>query len=178
MFRTPATVIGLAGAAFLAGGLAPNAFSIASMAKSEPALDRAALRQQVQASAKADRLQAPVAAQDRLTVSVVEVVGVSRATVILRDRNGQVLYSADPDGGTTTFAKDTDLPVITLREEDRGSTVQQHPAARREGNEAPSTTPQKRRNPVGCLGDVSPLARASADRSPSLCLALLDQSLS
>src|SRR5918998_906969 len=76
MFRTPATVIGLAGAAFLAGGLAPNAFSTASMAKSEPALDRAALRQQVQASAKADRLQGPVAAQDRLTVSVVEVVGV------------------------------------------------------------------------------------------------------
>jgi len=176
MFRTPATVIGLAGAAFMAGGLAPNAFGTA--AKSDTTFDRAALQQQVLASAKADRIQAPVPAQDRLTVSVVELVGVSRATVILRDRNGQVLYSSDPEAGTTTFSKNTDLPVVTLKEEDRGPAVQQHPASRREGNEAPSTSPQKRRNPIGCMGDVSPLARASAGRSPSLCLALLDQSLS
>jgi hypothetical protein len=178
MFRTTATVIGMAGVAFLAGGMAPGAFSNASPASSETGLDRAALTQQVMASAKAARIQAPVPAQDRPTVSVVELVGVSQATVILRDRNGRVLYKSDPDAGTTTFSKNTDLPVVTLKEEERGPAVQQHPTVRREGNETPATTPQKRRNPVGCMGDVSPLARASADRSPSLCLASLDQSLS
>lgn len=177
MFRTTATLIGMAGAAFLAGSLAPNAFSTASLAKSEAPLDRAALTQQVMASAKASRIQAPVPAQDRLSVSVVEVVGLSQATVILRDRNGHVLYKSDPEAGATTFSKNTDLPVVTLKEEDRGPAVQQHPTARREGSETPAT-PQKRRNPVGCMGDVSPLARASAERSPSLCLAFLDQSLS
>lgn len=177
MFRTTATLIGMAGVAFLAGSLVPDAFSIASLAKSDTGLDRAALTQQVTASAKTARIQAPVPVQDRQTVSVVELVGVSQATVILRDRNGKVLYRSDPEAGTTTFSKNTDLPVVTLKEEERSPSVQQHPTVRREGSETPATTPQKRRNPVGCMGDVSPLARASADRSPSLCLALLDQSL-
>ncbi|RDI58595.1 hypothetical protein [Microvirga subterranea] len=177
MFRTTATLIGMAGAAVLAGGLAPNAFGTVSLAKSDTALDRAALTQQVMASAKTSRLQEPSPSQDRQTVTVVELVGMSQATVILRDRDGRVLYKSDPQAGTTTFSKNTDLPVVTLKEEERGPAVQQHPTVRREGNETPATTPQKRRNPVGCVGDVSPLARASADRSPSLCLALLDQSL-
>ncbi|MCB5176394.1 MULTISPECIES: hypothetical protein [Microvirga] len=176
MFRTPATVIGLAAAAFLAGSKAPDAFSTASLAGSEPASLQAALARQVVSSAKADRMDAPLSLEERLTVSTVELVGVSQATVILRDRNGAILYKSDPQSGTTTFSKNTELPVVTLKEETRGPAVQ-HPTVRREGNEAPAANPKKRRNPVGCLGDVSPLARASADRSPSLCLALLQHSL-
>jgi hypothetical protein len=177
MFRTPATVIGLAGAAFLAGSLAPDAFSIATFARSDPASLHGASRQQVVASAKADRAAAPVPVGDRPTVSTVELVGIAQATVILRDRDGRVLYKSDPQAGATTFTKNADLPLVTLKEETRGP-AEQHPVVRREGSEMPSVAPKKRRNPVGCMGDVSPLARASADRTPSLCLALLDHSLS
>jgi len=56
--------------------------------------------------------------------------------------------------------------------------VSQHPANRQEGNEVPREQKQKSRKPVGCMADVSPLAKASADRMPSLCLAFLEQSLS
>lgn len=176
MFRTSALVIGLAGAAFLGGSLAPSVFSVASFARSGAHPSPLALQQV--AGAKADRVAAPVPAAELETVTTVELVGISKATVILRDRNGLVLYKSDPRSGATTFLKNTDLPVVTLKEETRRP-AEQHPATiRREGNETPSVNPKKRRNPVGCLGDVSPLARASADRSPSLCLALLDHSLS
>ncbi|HZH53171.1 MAG TPA: hypothetical protein VEZ16_14970 [Microvirga sp.] len=174
MFRTSALMVGLAGAAFLAGSFAPDAFSIASLAQSD--WRSAPPAQQQVAGAKADRMAAPMPAAELQTVTTVELVGVSKATVILRDQSGQVLYKSDPQSGATTFLKNTDLPIVTLKEE-RQAPAEQHPTIRQEGNETPSVTPKKRRNPVGCLGDVSPLARASADRSPSLCLAQLDQSL-
>jgi hypothetical protein len=97
--------------------------------------------------------------------------------VILRDRDGKVLYKSDPRTGVTTFARDTDLPVVTLKDEMQ-SPVAQHPVRRQEGNEAPREQKPKSRNPVGCVGDVSPLVKASANRMPSLCLALLNQTLS
>ena len=44
-----------------------------------------------------------------------------------------------------------------------------------EGREEPGNVQQKkRRQPVGCLGDVSPLVHSSAERASSLCLAGLD----
>jgi hypothetical protein len=178
MFRTPAMLIGLAGSAFLAGSLAPHAFSTASLARSDAPAAPILLSQQVASAAKADRSIAPFSGGERGTVSVVELVGIGQATVILRDRNGELLYRSDPDKGTTTFAKNTDLPVVTLKEEMQAPVVQ-HPVSRQESNEMPAQEPKKkRRNPVGCVGDLSSLVHSSADRSPSLCLALLDQSLS
>ena len=155
MFGNPATLLGLAGVAFLAGSFIPASFSIASLAQAE---------------------RPP--AQQPATISTVELVGIAQATVILRDRNGEVLYRSDPQSGITIFAKNTDLPIITLKEEVHAPVVQHPVAPRREGTEVPPDQKPKRRNPVGCLGDVSPLAKAGADRTPSLCLALLDQSLS
>jgi hypothetical protein len=128
-------------------------------------------------SAKGDRMMAPVPSANPTTVSIVELVGVVQATVILRDRDGKVLYKSDPHAGTTIYARDTDLPVVTLKENVQAPAAQ-HPVNQREGNEAPGEQKQKARKPVGCLGDVSPLVKASADRMPSLCLALLEQSLS
>ena len=175
MFGSPATLVGLAGVAFLAGSFIPASFSIASLAQSQRPLAQPRVNA---ASAKGDRLAWPAASVRPATVSTVELVGVARATVILRDRNGEVLYRADPLSGITTVAKNADLPIITLKEEVRAPAMQ-HPAApQREGTELPADQKPKRRNPVGCLGDVSPLAKAGADRTPSLCLAVLDRPLS
>ncbi|WP_162820593.1 hypothetical protein [Microvirga calopogonii] len=171
MFRTPVALVGLAGAFFVAGSFAPASFNMSPLVQSEAlALTGGVL-------AKGDRIAAPVPASQPTSVSIVELVGVSNAAVILRDHDGKVLYRSDPRTGITTFARDTELPVVTLKDEARGS-VAQHPARRQEGNDTPQEQKPKSRNPVGCLGDVSPLAKASANRMPSLCLALLEQSLS
>ena len=176
MFGNPATLLGLAGVAFLAGSFIPASFSLASLAQSERPVTHLPLGPA--AAAKGDRVARPLPAQQPATISTVELVGIAQATVILRDRNGEVLYRSDPESGVTIFAKNTDLPIITLKEEVHAPVVQHPVAPRREGTEMPADQKPKRRNPVGCLGDVSPLAKAGADRTPSLCLALLHQSLS
>jgi len=171
MFRTPVALVGLAGVFFVAGSFAPDVFSVSPLAQSDGS------RLALAAPTKGDRVAGPVSVGSPTSVSIVEVVGVTDATVILRDRDGQVLYKSDPRVGVTSYARNTDLPVLTLKEEMRGPSSQ-HPVNRREGNETPQPQKQKTRNPVGCMGDVSPLVKASANRMPSLCLASLDQSLS
>jgi hypothetical protein len=170
MFRTPVALVGLAGAFFVAGSFAPASFSMSPLAQS-------ALPFETSMSTKGDRVAAPVPARNPTAVSIVELIGVANAAVILRDHDGKVLYKSDPRTGITFFARDTDLPVVTVKEEVQDP-VAQHPARRQEGNETPQQQKPKSRNPVGCMGDVSPLAKASANRMPSLCLALLEQSLS
>lgn len=170
MFRTPAAMFGLIGAAFLMGSLAPDTFATATRAAQ-------GLHRQAQDVRKGDRVAAPVLADERKTVSTVELIGVSRATVILRDHAGEVLYQFDPEAGTTAVSKDTDLPIVTLKELTTGPAVQ-HPVKRQEGSEEPAPEQKKRRNPVGCVGDVSPLVKSSAGRTPTLCLALLEHARS
>jgi hypothetical protein len=176
MFRTPVILMGLAGGLFLAGGFVPSSLSLAPPAQSEGLSDEALLRN-IGGSVKGDRTSAPAPAGQPSTVSIVELVGVSQATVILRDREGRVLYRSDPSLGETTFARNTELPVITLKEQAQGPAVQ-HPVQPHKGNEAQQEQKPKPRNTVGCMADVSPLVKASANRTPSLCLAQLDQSLS
>lgn len=176
MFRTPVTLLGVAGVVVLAGSFVPASFNIVSLAQSQGLL-KPMLTMQTSFPVKGDRMAEPLPASNRAAVSIVELVGISQATVILRDQNGRVLYRSDPRSRSTAVSKNTDLPVITLKEEMQGPAVQ-HPVTRREGTEMPQEPKPKRRNPVGCMGDVSPLARASADRMPSLCLANLDLSLS
>jgi len=171
MFRTPVALVGLAGVFFVAGSFAPTSFSMAPLAQSDAA------HRTAQVSVKGDRVAQPAPAIRPMSVSIVELVGIARATVILRDADGTVLYKADPQNGVTTLARDTELPVVTLSEEMQGP-VARHSGNRQEGNEAPREQKQKSRNPVGCMSDVSPLVKASANRLPSLCLASLKQSLS
>ena len=142
-----------------------------------PLVQSEALALAAPVSVRGDRITAPVPSSRPAAVSIVELVGVSNAAVILRDQEGKVLYKSDPRSGITTFARDTDLPVVTLKEQGTAP-VAQHPIRRQEGNETPQQQKPKSRNPIGCVGDVSPLAKASANRMPSLCLALLEQSLS
>ena len=176
MFRTPVALVGLAGIFFVAGSFVPVSFVTSPHAQTE-VLSEAAQASRMPATVRGDRLAGPVMSHPPATVSVVELIGVTQATVILRDRDGRVLYKSDPRSGVTTLVRDTDLPVVTLKDEAQAP-VTQHPVNRQEGNEAPREQKQKSRNPVGCMGDVSPLAKASANRMPSLCLALLEQSLS
>jgi hypothetical protein len=162
MFDTPVIVIGLTGAAFLIGSLAPVALESRERA-SGPAI-----------SVKGDRLPLSAAGSVRpSTVSTIEVVGLSQATVVFKDRDGQVLYRADPLANTTAVAKNVDLPVVTLREEQTAPAVpvvQQQPEPKQEGGDPPAVQP-RRGKPVGCEASVSALARSDASRVPGLCLA-------
>lgn len=160
----------LAGAAVLAGGIA---FADSGIGALRSSLLKTTLIEE-QAAPKGDRLAALRPADGAATVSIVEIVGLSHATVILRGDDGEVLYRSDPRSGITTIVKNTDLPALTMKENLQAPTVQNSPAAR-EGGE-PRVPKQK--PPVGCMGDVSPLAKASANRMPSLCLAALEQPLS
>jgi hypothetical protein len=172
MLRASMTLVGLAGISFLAGSFALANSEPDSLTRSKDIL-RAALMQQN--AVKGDRLAAWDGDIQQNTVSIVEIVGLTQATVILRGSNGEVLYRSDPRSGTTTFSKNTELPVLTMKEETRGPAAQHPPVIRREGSE--EIRKEKRTTPVGCMGDVSPLARASANRMPSLCLASLEHSL-
>jgi hypothetical protein len=173
MLRASMTLVGLAGISFLAGSFALASSEPDSFTRSKELL-RAALMQQK--AVKGDRLTAwDGDIQRNTTVSIIEIVGLTHATVILRGNKGEVLYRSDPRSGTTTFSKNTELPVLTMKEEMRSPAVQHPPVTRREGSE--EIRKEKRRTPVGCMGDVSPLARASANRMPSLCLASLDHSI-
>ncbi|MBM6592575.1 hypothetical protein [Microvirga pudoricolor] len=135
------------------------------------------MAQEVMSAAKADRLSKPVRAEDRSTVTTVELVGIGKATVILRDEAGKIVYRADPQSNTTFFAKDVDLPVVTIKEEaaspvaQRPVNIKTEPKVERENA---LEEPKRKSNPVGCLGALSPLVKSEASKTPSLCLASLE----
>jgi hypothetical protein len=158
MHETPAIIIGMAGAAFLLGSLAPAA--IEARSSSGPAL-----------GVKGDRLAAPRPAETQATVSTIEVIGLSQATVIFKSRDGAVLFRVDPEEGTTAVAKNVDLPAVTLNGEPVRSTVQQ-PVRSQEGSNPPTQNPRKSRT-IGCEAVVSNLVKNEASRVPGLCLAQL-----
>jgi hypothetical protein len=161
MFDTPAVIIGLTGAAFLIGSLAP----IALESRERPA--------SAVVSGKGDRLPAPTSAGVQpATVSTIEVVGLSQAAVVFKDRDGQVLFRSDPLANTTVVAKNVDLPVVTIKEQPSAPAVPmvQRPEPKREGGD-PATVQPPRAKPVGCEAPVSALARSEASRTPALCLA-------
>lgn len=173
MLLTSTRLCVLTGAALLAGGIA---FANPGINPLElPQVFRDALLQD-RVATKGDRLAISQPAESQASVSIVEIVGLTHATVILRDSSGEVLYRSDPRSGITTISKNTELPVLTVKEDMYSPAVQHPPVTAREESEEPQKP--KRQTPVGCLGDISPLASAGPGRSPSLCLASLDQPLS
>ena len=161
MLDTPAIVLGFTSAAFLIGSLAPAALQ--SPERPTP----------IAVSSKGDRLPvAPVSSPAR-TVTTIEVVGLSGATIVFKDRDGQVLFRSDPLTGTTVVAKDLDVPVVTLKMEPAPPTpapVVRQPEPAREGKESPVTQPRSRKQ-IGCEAPVSALAKSDAGGIPGLCLA-------
>jgi hypothetical protein len=169
MFQVPATVMGMIGSAFMVASFAPGA--IGDAVGGDRAHSLTALSQTAGSRGKSDRIAAPVTAAERRSVSVVELVGISQVKVILKDANGDVLFTSDPQSNTTYFSKDTDLPVITLKEES-ASHVTSRPATRQSGDD--STAPKRRGQPHGCIGAVSPLAQAGKEAAASLCVTSLE----
>ena len=175
MIDRPAAFIAMTGTAFLVASYASAAIETRV---TEPA-PKAAVVGTV--SAKGDRLDRARPAAERAPVALVEVVGVSQVAVVLKGRDGSVLYSSDPLSNTTVVAKDADLPVVTLTETASVPVVQNTPAAPaatgtqegREGTEQPTNAPRKPRT-IGCETVVSPLVRNSAGREPSRCVVELD----
>ena len=156
------TVAGLAGAAlvlatFVASGSAQSTDRRVSSAATE--MDR---------GGKGHRLPARPITREPSRIMAVELVGLSGTTVILRDRDGTVVYRSDPVTNTTLVGKDADIPSVTVKEA-ADSTVQRQPARRMETKEQPATQP-KRPMPVGCEGVVSVLVDQDSRRIPGLCL--------
>ena len=169
MFHLPATVIGMIGSAFMVASFAPGAVGQANP-------DSVVGVQTVQAGSKSDRIAPLRASSAPRIVSVVELVGVSSVTVVLKDQDGSVLFRSDPQTNTTYYSKDTDLPVLTLKEE-TASSVTRQPVSRETSQD--STAPKRRSQPHGCIGAVSPLAQAGKEAAPSLCVTkLIDATLS
>lgn len=179
MLSAPAIIFGAAGAVFMIGGFASASLELASLAQTRGSLARSFLErtptQTWLPSGKGDRMAGPwsgrpLANHERRRVSVVEIVGLAQASVILRSESGEVLYRSDPRSGTTLLVKNTDLPVITLKEEEPAPAMQPNPVRAQEPPPVPRDQ-KPRRSPEGCLRDISPLAKAAGERNPSLCLA-------
>jgi hypothetical protein len=54
--------------------------------------------------------------QDQKRIATVEVVGIRDAAIVYRDREGRILFSADPVSNTTIVVKNVALPAVTIRE--------------------------------------------------------------
>jgi hypothetical protein len=155
MHNTPAIIIGMAGVAFLLGSLAPAAIEARGSATIKPA-------------PKGDLLVPPRPAEARHTVSVIEVIGLSQATVVFKGRDGSVLFQADSATGTTAVAKNVDLPAVTLKEEPSRPAAQTPAPSEQRGT---PPTPNPRKKTVGCEAPLSALVRNEAAAKPGLCLA-------
>lgn len=189
MIHIPATFLAVAGTTFVLASYAPAAFEaratlfqgapvvVASLDPRAPA-PQERVAHTASMTGKGDRLSAPRAeAGERAVVSTVEVVGLTQATVILRDRDGTILYRSDPASNTTLVVKGADLPVVTLKEAPATPVSRQSPEApavqgqtpKREGQDTPGDGARRSR-PIGCEGSVSPLVRGESQRAPGRCL--------
>lgn len=136
-----------------------------------------ALPTQVNREAKADKLPVnttSVPKQNR--ISVIEVIGVSDAAVVYRDRNGHLLFKTDPVSNTTVVAKNTVLPEVTVRETELDEVMpvpveklKHKPAVIRELPNS-GTAPAARRIPEGCESAFSTFLVPSQKNKAGRCL--------
>src|SRR5215217_2007236 len=158
MTDAPALFMAITGTAFLVAGYAsagiePRATDLVAKAPIT-----------APASTKGDRLDRARPSAERKPVAVLEVVGVSQVAVVLKSRDGEILYSSDPLSNTTLVAKNADLPVVTLQEKASVPMVQNgpvgsSPARAQQGSETPASPAPRKPRAVGCETEVSPLAR-------------------
>ena len=124
------------------------------------------LSNSVNRSGKGDRLVAARTSNNAVITSV-EVIGIRDAAIVYRDRDGRVLYQADPLTNATVVAKNVMLPDVTIRSNSQ-STVRPVPIEN-------SPVPQAKESPkipVGCDPAFSPLAAAAGKYNfSSRCLA-------
>jgi hypothetical protein len=143
---------GLASAAFVLAGAAPA--MVRHQAGSSEALPRG------------DRLAAPKVAA-REPVARTEIPSLSGGQIILRARDGRLLYLSDPTTAITRVARGAEIPQVVLKPSG-GSTTPPNdpePVNRKDPGHAPL--------PIGCERSISPLASPQAPRTARLCLASL-----
>jgi hypothetical protein len=137
---------------FGAGCAAAGLLLIGSVAGTDPAsvaLDLTA--QTINRTAKTDALPLRVASlpASQHRVAVIEVVGVRDASIVYRDREGQVLFRTDPLSNVTVVVKDTALPEVTVRETVR-TNVEKVPLR------SPDLPAKKPHAPAGCESAFGP----------------------
>lgn len=132
--------------------------------------------QTVNREAKSDALPLSQAAQERLEIKSVEVVGVRDAAIVYRDRDGNILFKTDPLANVTVVTKNVELPAVTIREtadtkvERLDVEKPKKPANPLEA--APSTPP-----PPGCESAFARPSPEALTNKPGRCLAALSGSV-
>lgn len=111
---------------------------------------------------KTNALPTSAAVQSRNTITTVEVVGVRNASIVYRDRSGNVLFQTDPLANVTIVTKNVELPEVTIRETE--STEVERIPAEETGMSAP---------PQGCESAFARPAPESLTRTPSRCVTTL-----
>jgi hypothetical protein len=114
---------------------------------------------QVNRERKGDALPVPVNTQDRSEIKTVEVIGVRDASIVYRDRGGNILFQTDPLANVTVVTKNVDLPEVTIRETET-TKVERVPA-----ENIGSATP-----PKGCESAFARPAPESLTRTSSRCV--------
>lgn len=105
------------GISALVAGTAVGFSSALSARDSKAAVSREAIAAQIDRTQKSDRLVIGAAANSKKhSISTVEVVGVSDAAIVYRDRDGNLLYRSDPLSNATLITKGVVLPEVTVRE--------------------------------------------------------------
>jgi hypothetical protein len=152
--------LGLAGAVFSVGFLGDELFSTQA---AHAAAAEAQTASAVNRAAKTDALPVPNNPQERAEIKSVEVVGIRGASVVYRDRSGNVLFQTDPLANVTVVTKNVELPEVTIREAET-TKVERLPA-----DEADRTA-----RPHGCESSFARPAPESLTRTSSRCVTNVD----
>jgi len=137
-----------------------------------------ASQMQVNREAKSDALPLSTAAQTRLEIKSVEVVGVRDAAIVYRDRDGNILFKTDPLANVTVVTKNVELPAVTIRETadtkvERHDVDNKKPTAVNPLEAAPGSPPP----PPGCESAFARPSPEALTNKPGRCLAALPRSL-
>lgn len=89
--------------------------------------------------------------------------------VIRSGFDGRILFGTDSVLNTNYLSRRANEPVAILKHE--GNHPASKPGIRHESRDEPQKEKKRRPQVFGCMTSVSPLAHASADQHPSLCLA-------
>lgn len=110
-------------------------------------------------ASKTDALPVPNTPQTRAEIKSVEVVGVRGASIVYRDRSGNILFQTDPLANVTVVSKNVELPEVTIRETE-ATKVERVPAGEAD----------RSAKPHGCESEFARPAPEALTRTSSRCV--------
>lgn len=177
MFRTAVDIAGGVAAAVIAVSLG----LVLGGAELPASLNASTFDASVNREAKVDPLPVTATAAPKPNrISVIEVIGVSDAAVVYRDRGGQVLFKTDPLSNVTVVAKNTVLPEVTVRETELEEVMPvpveqfRNQGAVRDVPNATAPSPANRKITEGCESAFSTFLVPSQANNARRCLSSLD----